>query len=312
MKKGKKMILVTHSGTFHADDVFAYAVLAIVFPNHELIRSRDKEDWAKGDIVFDVGGGEFDHHNVDKVYRENGIPYASFGLVWKAFGARCLKVSFSDVQKEEIVKQVDEEFIQAIDAFDNGKDLVKGCDVKLNTLSDIIESFNNLVDSVDVENSEELEKRENAYFLEATKMAMRLLNNKLVGINNVYRDKGIVKKAFENRLDNRLVVLDKKCNWEATLRELDTEQEVWFVVYPRYDGHYIQVIRKGQDTFDARKDLPASWAGLREDLGEVVGINDAIFCHPARFVAGAKSKKSILKMAEKAIEAIEKAETNNA
>lgn len=302
METGKRMVLVTHSGTFHADDVFAYAVLANVFPNHELIRSRDKADWQKGDIVFDVGGGEFDHHNVDKVYRENGVPYASFGLVWKAFGEQYLGRSFSDDEKRAVLEELDKEFVQAVDAFDNGMELAKENDIKLNTLSDIIGSFNNIVDAVEVGDAEALEKRQNVYFLEATRMANRLLYNKMVGIKNVYRDKGIVKEAFENRSDKRLVVLDKGCNWGDTLWDLDTRQEVLFVVYPKPDGHYIQVMRKGRDTFEARKDLPASWAGLREDLGEVVGIDDAIFCHPARFLAGAKSKESILKMAEQALE----------
>ena len=312
MKTGKRMVLVTHSGTFHADDVFAYAVLSSVFPNHELIRSRDKADWAKGDIVFDVGGGEFDHHNVDKIYRDNGVPYASFGLVWKAFGEQYLGQLFSESEKEAVMAQIDKEFVQAVDAFDNGMNLTKENEVELNTLSDIVASFNNVVDAVEVKSTEELEKRQDVYFLEATKMANRLLHNKVVGIKNVYRDKEVVKKAFEDRSDNRLIVLEKGCNWEDTIWELDKEQEVLFVVYPKPDGHYIQVMRKGRDTFEARKDLPASWAGLREDLGEVVGIDDAIFCHPARFLAGAKSKESILKMAEQAIQTTEKVETNNA
>lgn len=301
MKTGERMVLVTHNGSFHADDVFAYAILSTVFTNHELIRSRNKEDWGKGDIVFDVGGGEFDHHNVDKIYRDNGIPYASFGLVWKQFGKQYLGQSFDASDLDTVIELVDKEFVQAVDALDNGFDLTRQNEVKLNTLSDIIASFNNLVNASDNETAEDIAKSQDIYFIEATKMAKSLLHNKVVGIRNNFRAKETVKRAFDNRTDSRLVVLDEDCPWEEALWELDTKEEVLFVVYPKPDGHYIQVMRKGKDTFKARKDLPKSWAGLREDLGDIVGIDDAIFCHPARFLAGAKSKESILKMAQQAL-----------
>lgn len=37
-------------------------------------------------IVFDIGRGAFDHHQKDSRIRENGIPYAAFGLLWDAKG----------------------------------------------------------------------------------------------------------------------------------------------------------------------------------------------------------------------------------
>src|SRR3990167_8310800 len=86
-----KKIVVTHSGNFHTDEVFACAVLSLLNDgNIEVIRSRDSEVWATGDYVVDVGGeynserGRFDHHQEGGAgVRPNGIPYSSFGLVWK-------------------------------------------------------------------------------------------------------------------------------------------------------------------------------------------------------------------------------------
>ena len=56
---GKKK-LVTHNGSFHADDVFACALLALVLENEdekfEVIRTRDEKIIKEGDFVFDVGG----------------------------------------------------------------------------------------------------------------------------------------------------------------------------------------------------------------------------------------------------------------
>ena len=60
--------IATHSGTFHADDVFGVGVLMGVFPSHTLLRTRDKALIATADFVVDVGGtwdaatGRFDHH----------------------------------------------------------------------------------------------------------------------------------------------------------------------------------------------------------------------------------------------------------
>ncbi len=37
-------------------------------------------------IVFDIGRGQYDHHQRDSRVRENGVPYAAFGLLWEKFG----------------------------------------------------------------------------------------------------------------------------------------------------------------------------------------------------------------------------------
>jgi uncharacterized UPF0160 family protein len=301
MNKDKK-IFVTHSGSFHADDVFTYVVLEELFPNHVLIRSRNPEDWAKGDIVFDVGGGKFDHHSVDKIYRDNGIPYASIGLIWREFGKEYLVKWFQEEQVEEAHKRIDESFIQAIDAFDNGVNLIENTPVKVHTISDIVASFNNLVDAHAGDNPNVIAELQDKYFVEASRVAKQLFENELWGVANKLRAKKTVQKAFEERTNKALVVLHDNCPWEEALWELDKEKEVLFVVYPKPDGHYIQVMRKNQSTFDARKDLPKQWEGKRDkELGDIIGIDDAIFCHPALFLAGAKSKESILKMAEIAL-----------
>ena len=61
----------------------------------EVIRTRDESIITQADIVFDVGNiydpehGRFDHHQTEGAgTRENGVPYASFGLVWKKYGTQ--------------------------------------------------------------------------------------------------------------------------------------------------------------------------------------------------------------------------------
>ena len=75
----------THAGKFHADDVFATALLQIIRPDIRITRGFVVPDDFDG-IVYDIGFGMFDHHQEPREYRANGIPYAAFGLLWRVLG----------------------------------------------------------------------------------------------------------------------------------------------------------------------------------------------------------------------------------
>ena len=74
---------ITHSGTFHADDVFASAFLDLYLGDVRVFRTNnvDPSNVSEGVLVYDVGRGKFDHHQNDALKRDNGIPYCSFGLL---------------------------------------------------------------------------------------------------------------------------------------------------------------------------------------------------------------------------------------
>ena len=75
----------THGGKFHADDVFSTALLQIVRPDIQITRGFTVPEDFDG-IVYDVGGGMFDHHSEPRETRPNGVPYAAFGLLWRVLG----------------------------------------------------------------------------------------------------------------------------------------------------------------------------------------------------------------------------------
>ena len=52
----------THAGKFHADDVFATALLQILRPDIKITRGFVVPDDFDG-IVYDIGFGMFDHHH---------------------------------------------------------------------------------------------------------------------------------------------------------------------------------------------------------------------------------------------------------
>lgn len=81
-------IIGTHNKFFHSDDVVACAMLCLLHEKRkiEIVRTRDEQILQECNICVDIGGGAFDHHMPDfNKVRENKIPYASAGLVWKRF-----------------------------------------------------------------------------------------------------------------------------------------------------------------------------------------------------------------------------------
>lgn len=111
---------ITHSGRFHVDDVISTIFLSKIIDNVILSRvpaigNKDVKD----KIVYDIGLGEFDHHQKNRNgQRDNGIFYSSIGLLWRKFGKEYLKrigVKYID----KTFEYMDRELIQNIDAADN-------------------------------------------------------------------------------------------------------------------------------------------------------------------------------------------------
>ena len=103
--KKKNAKAFTHSGKFHADDVFSYALLLYLNPAITITRGNKVPKDFDG-IVFDIGRGKYDHHQRDSRIRENGVPYAAFGLLWEELGAEILG--------EELAAKFDESFSRAV------------------------------------------------------------------------------------------------------------------------------------------------------------------------------------------------------
>ncbi len=286
-------IVGTHSGTFHADDIIAFIILDELYGSLELVRSRNDDLLSTCDLVFDVGGGVYDHHTNNKEYRENGIPYAAAGLVWRDFGKSLLEKKGVPVQSiGKVHLYIDEQYMQGLDAIDNGVRFER--EIIIPDLATDLHRFNPKWNK---------DEDETEQFYKAVQFArtsfLNLIEDQLAKI----AAKSIIINAFVNREQKELLLLDQHCPWHHALLEVDTGKEVQFVIYkdPR-KGFLIQTVPVHGNTFESRKDLPLEWAGKSaEDLNHLLEIQDAIFAHPARFIAGAKSKESIMKMAAIAI-----------
>jgi len=310
MDKNHK-ILVTHSGSFHSDDIFASATLSLYLEKNntsfEIIRTRDLEIIEKGDFVFDVGGvydegrNRFDHHQkggagfrVVNDPDEVSVEYASFGLVWKKFGSElsggpARLNSRSGGEKE--AKIIDRRLVAPIDAIDNGFELVQNkYDISPYSIQDAFISMR--------PNWQEDSLVEDEMFLKCVEMAKVFLTREIAHANSAVIAEERVLEIYKNTKDKRILVLDQSYPYEYTLKDFS---EPLFVISQRKTDLLwgVKAVKEDPKTFKNRKDFPASWGGLLDqDLQNITGVPDAVFCHKGLFLAVAKSKEGALKLAE--------------
>jgi len=293
----KTPTIAVHDGKFHADDVFACAVIELMLGEKtRIIRTRDESLLAKADFVADVGNvydparQRFDHHMREGAgVRENGIPYAAFGLVWKEYGE---KVCGS----KELADRIDARLVAPIDAEDNGMSLY---DPKGETVPFTIQNFFYLHRPTWRED----EKIHDDAFPQLVALAKEVIVREIEIQGDFIEARAIVEQAYADAADKRLIVLDVVCPFDETLTAYP---EPLIVVSPTRGSTNWKVnpVSAGKHGFSRRIDLPAAWAGLRdEELAKVTGVADAVFCHRALFLAVAKSKEGALALAKLALEA---------
>lgn len=132
---------ITHSSRFHADDVLSAALLKIsgIISDVSVIQRVGRVPQNFDGLAFDIGGGEFDHHQQDARVRPNGNKYAAFGLLWNAVGAEYIASKYkTDIKTaNDAAEKFDVEFITPMDLSDNF-----GTKKYPNSLSSIIASMN--------------------------------------------------------------------------------------------------------------------------------------------------------------------------
>ncbi|MEO8637454.1 MAG: MYG1 family protein [Candidatus Taylorbacteria bacterium] len=297
--KTNKPVIVTHTGTFHTDDCFAVATLLLHLKKEaqevEIVRSRNPKDWERGEYVVDVGDvydekkNRFDHHQKGGAgRRENEIPFAAFGLVWKKFGREICGGSI------EVAQRIDLELVAPFDAHDNGVALSKPIFPDINSYS--------LHQFVLMSNPTWKEESDTAFakFEETVRLCKKILSRAVKFLQDEMEGEKRVLEDYRKSEDKRIVVLEKEYFWQEVLSKLP---EPLFVVYHRADGTYgVKAVRDSLAQFVSRKDMPEAWAGKRnEELAKATGVADAIFCHNNRFLVVAKSKEGAIELAKRAI-----------
>lgn len=244
----------THGGKFHADDVFSSALLLYFNPEIEIHRGNSVPEDFSG-IVFDIGRGQYDHHQRDSRVRENGIPYAAFGLLWEELGAEILG--------EELALKFDNDFVQQLDMNDNTGEK--------NELASLIGDFNPVWDE---------DGSNNEAFFEAVKLAGTILENKFAKYRGNERADVLVE-GFLQDVNEDILVMPRFVPCQKKLA--DTEVE--FIVFPSNRGGYCVQPLKKSGSMNYKCSFPTEWLGLEnEELQKVTGLKSANFCHKGGFI----------------------------
>jgi len=297
--------LVTHSGGFHADELLSSVVLTRLYPNARIMRSRDREWITAGPdrIVYDVGGAYdpavriFDHHQRGAPVRDSGEPYSSFGLIWKHYGRDYLSAwGIPDTQIAKVHEAFDSSFVLPVDLMDNGAmSSTEAGRLAPLTLPVMLETLKPAFDNPDPE-------AETAAFHSALAIARSFLEANIAGHAAELRAAEMVMAAIAKAGESRILELPMGMPFRSAVVSAGADH-LLFVVHPRGKDWCLTGIRRFEEGFDLRADLPAAWAGLTDaDLERASGVEGASFCHKGRFIAAARTREAALAMASIAVD----------
>lgn len=279
---------ITHSGTMHADEVFATAFLELYLGNISVFRTPqiDGNTVPEGVLVYDIGRGKYDHHQLDALKRENGIPYSSVGLLWKEYGRDLLKkMDYDNI--EEMFNGIDKDLVEGIDGDDNGVFPKVESLYKVKTLPNIIKIFNPSFDS---------DEQEDEQFVKAVSLAKMIWIEEIYYMNGkVIADQRVNQALIENDKESKYLILDNYLPYEEALLTNPLGENILFVVFPSNRGGYaIKTVPKSLDDHTARLSFPKEWGGLEEQaLEEVSHIKGLRFCHAGCFIVSCRDLESV-------------------
>lgn len=326
------IVVGTHSGTFHCDEVLGCALLQNLpkYNKISIVRTRNPAELVKCHLVMDVGAiydhktKRYDHHQREfsDVMSEIGFKtkLSSSGLIYRHYGREIIqafaaeaKVELDSELLEDIYARLYGGFIEHVDAIDNG--ISVGEDLKYSistTLSSRVGNFNPKWNNKDVSSAVRNAQFKKAMLVCADEFASKVEHLLLEWLPA----RSIVAKAYAERTavhgSGQILQLQGYCPWASHLYDLEVKARegkqtppplVMYVVFPDSGGSYrVQAVAEAPGSFVSRKALPAPWRGIRDDkLSLLSDIPDCIFVHAAGFIGGNKTLKGAMQMAEEAL-----------
>ncbi|SCW04309.1 LAFE_0H10704g1_1 [Lachancea fermentati] len=317
--------ICTHSGSFHADEALAVYMLRLLpeFKDAKVVRSRDPAKWEESDIVVDVSGkydatkGLFDHHQREffETFSDKfKTKLSSAGLVYKHFGREIIKTllpSLEDKDTEFLYEKVYREFVEALDANDNG---ISNIDVEELGVKPKFHDKNITIPGiVSRMNPSWNEDASDASFDKNFFRASEFIGETFVKLVKNYGEswlpaKALVQKAIEERYSidssGRIIKLQQFCPWKEHLYEVEKELgiagQILFVLFEDSSGKWrVSTVPISSTSFKFRQGLPEPLRGVRDaELSEKSGVPGCIFIHAAGFIGGAETFESVLKLAQ--------------
>eukprot|EP00057_Strongylocentrotus_purpuratus_P025906 XP_011680380.1 PREDICTED: UPF0160 protein MYG1, mitochondrial [Strongylocentrotus purpuratus] len=303
----------THNGTFHCDETLACYMLQRLpqYKDAEIVRTRDPAVLETCDIVVDVGGvfdpkrHRYDHHQ--RTFKDTmnslsaempwTIKLSSAGLVYFHFGKeviwRTLDLSPDDPDVTSVYNKVYDNFMQEVDAIDNGVDQT---DEKPRYV--VSTNLSARVGHLNPKWNDEVQDYESGFKRPRVVYPARRCWSKTA-----------LQERFNVDACGEIITFPQGgCPWKEHLFELekilDLELPIKYVLYPDNSGAWrIQCVPINRHSFDNRLSLPEKWRGVRDEaLSELSGIYGCIFVHASGFIGGNKSKEGALQMARKSLQ----------
>ena len=313
-----------------------------------LVRTRDPATLQTCHTVVDVGGeydaakNRYDHHQrtFNTTFPDHSTKLSSAGLVYMHFGkaiiAQHTKLPIDHPDVELLFQKLYDDFIEAIDANDNGiskyeDDKLKAADIQGRfkdggiTLASLVGDLNHedpLNPGISKATPEQPQAEEDYRFGQASQMIGTAFLRKLHGAATAWLPaRAIVKNTFQQRKNEhpsgQIMVLPRAgipwkehlYNWEDT-EAIPSAEKPLYVLYPEKEEPgskwRVQAVSKDFSSFESRKALPEPWRGLRDsDLDKMLGgdVEDgAVFVHASGFIGGHKTEAGARAMAVKALE----------
>ncbi|MGB5445243.1 MAG: MYG1 family protein [Psychromonas sp.] len=266
----EKTKVVTHNGSFHADEVTAVALLQLYGlvkkGQFEIIRTREMEQINQGDIVVDVGAvhdietRRFDHHQI-----KNG-KISSAGMVW-----RWIKDKTGNACPEM------DRFVEAIDKHDCGIEKMPDF-----SFAQIIAAYNH-ADVYD-------DKKQQRAFINAVNIALKFTGNLKQKQNKLQHAQEIINISPVQTIGKHkvLILAEYAPNWTALVHGESKYSDITHVIW------YVEA--KNQWNIQIPSDKENSFVMAHPKLND---DENALFIHQNGFFGVYQSKEAIFAMLEK-------------
>lgn len=255
---------ITHAGRFHTDDVLSTVLLLELNPNIEIERVSEyiADDTNEEELVYDIGLGEFDHHEEERELDEFGYPYSAFGKLWREFGRSYLeRYGFQNI--EAAFDKFNRFYVSKVNQGDNigYKNVFKFYE------NDLIIRFNPSW----MEKKEKLDIS-NKQFFKAVEFAKMLFENWMrvlyeqIELSDL--ELSIWERAVQNGKDG-IVVLEEKIPWQIFIKK-EGYEDVKLIIDKSDRGGY-------------------SITSKDKDLYQIKDSKHLIFVHPSKFMGVAET-----------------------
>ncbi|CAH7372017.1 conserved hypothetical protein [Vibrio chagasii] len=282
--------IITHSGSFHADELFATALIKrFVSKSVEVIRTRDEAILTAATQdpnvwVVDVGRSynekrrNFDHHQASfsKTWPKTDIPYSSCGLVWSYLR----KKGFIDKKLSPIaLETIEKKLIKPIDKHDNRyaawpqSIIFKLANRNNNTIEDFLGALaiaeKHLEDTIYY--AQQLELNLERVDTETVKMIedgmVAIVDDEIHNIIN----------PLVNKTSAKIIIMPKKADGTWSVRSVASDKD--------------NVL------------APEEWRGLSgSDLQLKSGLSGLVFVHKSGFLTISRNKKDAVSVARRMLE----------